>query len=401
MPVRITAGEKHNLIQTSLELSVTHDLPGLDISVFLLGAGRKMSGDDSIVFYNNPSSPGVQGRFTDTQAHFKLDLTQLDEVSRLMVTASHDDLILKKAGVLKAEVGGFEFNPLSGLQGEKAAMLLEIYNHKGSWKLAAVGQGFTGGLGELIRYFGGEVESGPAPAATPTPAPRPAIPALNTASRASGPATGSAGASPAGRGGSVNLLKVASGTSTISLAKGERVSLRKEDGAPDLSGSCMGLGWDAASGRSIDLDAGCLLFDSAHKHLETIFFMKLAGGGGAVRHSGDNLTGHGEGDDETISVDLDRLAPNVQHLVFVVNSFSGHNFRDVQRAFCRLFNGRTQHELARFDLTGGESATAMLMARLTRREGGWDMTALGTKAGGQTARGSIKDAQQELRSAGV
>ncbi len=377
-------GEKRPLSQTTLELRVQHDLPGLDLSLFALDGERQMAGDESIVFYNNPALPGggVVGRFGEREAHFSIDLTRLGAVERLMLTASHDQWPLKRAGRLRAEIAGMSFEPLAVFENEKAAMLLEVYRHRGEWKIAAIGQGFSGGLADLINYFGGEVAQPPAPAPVSSPAPAPARPP--------GPAA------------SVSLLKVVSLNKSISLAKGERVSLRKEDGAPDLRQVSMGLGWDAASGKgSIDLDAGCLLFDEQFKHLETVFFMRLTSSNKAVRHSGDNLTGEGEGDDEVIEVDLTAVPERAAHLVFVVNSFSGHNFGGVKRAFCRLFVTSTKQELVRFDLSGGEATTGMLMSRLSRSPGpegsGWHMTALGLTAPGMTARGSIKRAQQELR----
>ena len=389
-------GEKRPLTQTTLELRVQHDLPGLDLSLFALDGERQMAGDESIVFYNNPALPGggVVGRFGEREAHFSVDLTRLGSVERLMLTASHDEWPLKRAERLRAEVAGLSFEPLDVFQNEKAAMLLEVYRHRGEWKIAAIGQGFSGGLADLIAYFGGEV------AQTPVPAPVPAPPASSTPARPPSPAPPNlATSSPAA---SVSLLKVVSLNKSISLAKGERVSLRKEDGAPELTEVSMGLGWDAASGKgNIDLDAGCLLFDEQFKHLETVFFMRLTSSNKAVRHSGDNLTGEGEGDDEVIEVDLTGVPERAAHLVFVVNSFSGHNFSDVKRAFCRLFVTKTKQELVRFDLSGGEATTGMLMSRLSRspgREGGgWHMTALGLTAPGMTARGSIKRAQQELR----
>ena len=388
----LQAGEKRPLTQTQLELRVQHDLPGLDLSLFALDGERRMAGDESIVFYNNLALPGggVTGQFGEFEARFRLDLTKLGSVERLMLTASHDEWPLKRAGQLRAEVAGLTFEPLSTLQTEKAAMLLEFYRHRGEWRVSAVGQGFAGGLGDLIALFGGEVEEPPTPVPAPQPAaaPTPAPPASTSLSPAS-----------------VNLVKVVSLNKSVSLAKGERVSLRKEDGAPELSRVSMGLGWDAASGRSVDLDAGCLLFDGQFKHLETVFFMHLSSSNQSVKHSGDNLTGAGAGDDEVIAVDLTAVPERAAHLVFVVNSFSGHKFSDVKRAFCRLFVSGSGHELARFDLSGGEATTGMLMARLSRSNagqgsGGWQMTALGLSAPGMTARGSIKRAQQELREAG-
>ncbi|WP_161881107.1 TerD family protein [Deinococcus alpinitundrae] len=386
-------GEKRPLTQTRFELHVQHDLPGLDLSLFALSGERLMAGDESIVFYNSPALPsgGVTGRFSEFEAHFSIDLTRLGSatgigpdtgsVERLMLTASHDEWPLKRAGHLRAEVAGLVFEPLPTLQNEKAAMLLEFYRYRGEWRVAAIGEGFAGGLADLIALFGGEVEETPAPASTR------AVAAL-------------AQPSPD----RLNLVKVVSLSKSLSLEKGERVSLCKEDGAPELGRVSLGLGWDAASDRNIDLDAGCLLFDAQFKHLETVFFMRLNSSNNSVKHSGDNLTGEGEGDDEVIEVDLSAVPERAVHLVFVVNSFSGHKFSDVKRAFCRLFIIGSGHELARFDLSGGEATTGMLMARLSRSDsgrqsGGWQMTALGLSAPGMTARGSIKRAQQELREA--
>ena len=387
-------GEKRSLTQTRLELRVQHDLPGLDLSLFALDGERQMAGDESIVFYNNPALPGggVTGQFGEFEARFSLDLSQLGSVERLMLTASHDEWPLKRAGHLRAEVAGLVFEPLPALQNEKAAMLLEFYRYRGEWRVAAVGQGFAGGLADLIALFGGEVEAAPAPAL--------ASAVLATPAQVSPASPSPTNSSPA----SLSLVKVVSLSKSLSLNKGERVSLRKEDGAPELRRVSLGLGWDAASGRNIDLDAGCLLFGEEFKHLETVFFMRLSSSNGSVKHSGDNLTGEGEGDDEVIEVDLSAVPQRAVHLVFVVNSFSGHKFSDVKRAFCRLFISESGHELARFDLSGGEATTGMLMARLSRSDsgspsGGWQMTALGLSAPGMTARGSVKRAQQELRDA--
>ena len=395
-------GEKRSLTQTRFELRVQHDLPGLDLSLFALNGERQMAADESIVFYNNPALPGggVTGRFSGFEAYFSIDLSRFGSgsdtgsVERLMLTASHDEWPIKRATRLRAEVAGLVFEPLPALEGEKAAMLLEFYRYRGEWRVAAVGQGFAGGLADLIGLFGGEVEAAPAPALT-SAAPAHISPASPNPANST-PAT----LSPA----HLSLVKVVSLSKSLSLTKGERVSLRKEDGAPELRRVSLGLGWDAASGRNIDLDAGCLLFGEQFKHLETVFFMRLSSSNGSVKHSGDNLTGEGEGDDEVIEVDLSAVPPQAVHLVFVVNSFSGHKFSDVKRAFCRLFVSGSGHELARFDLSGGEATTGMLMARLSRSDsgsqsGGWQMTALGLSAPGMTARGSIKRAQQELREA--
>src|SRR3954464_11565534 len=116
---------------------------------------------------------------------------------------------------------------------------------------------------------------------------------------------------------------------SVSLRKGETVSLVKTAG-PALTRVRMGLGWDVLEKRgffggmkaqSIDLDASCLLFDGSGGLVDQVWFRQLQSVDRTVRHTGDNLTGAGEGDDESIIVDLPALNPQVRTLVFVVNSF--------------------------------------------------------------------------------
>ncbi|UWX65113.1 TerD family protein [Deinococcus rubellus] len=163
-----------------------HDLPGLDLSLFALDGERQMATDESIVFHNNPALPGsgVTGRFSQYEAQFSIDLAWLGNVERLMSTASHDEWPLKRAGRLRAEVAGLAFEPLSALQSEKAAMLLEFYRYRGEWRVAAVGQGFAGGLAELIALFGSEVAQPPhlrphLPLPVPSPYPPPQRPPVS------------------------------------------------------------------------------------------------------------------------------------------------------------------------------------------------------------------------------
>src|SRR4030095_2715769 len=118
----------------------------------------------------------------------------------------------------------------------------------------------------------------------------------------------------------------------------QSVSLVKT-GAPPLVRVRMGLGWDPATyGRNIDLDASCILYDDRGKDVDKVWFMSKKGARGAVRHSGDNLTGQGQGDDELIFVDLAALPPNVRTLVFTVNSFQGQAFTEVREAYCTLLD---------------------------------------------------------------
>lgn len=180
----------------------------------------------------------------------------------------------------------------------------------------------------------------------------------------------------------------------ISLQKGQRISLEKEAGTT-LDKVVMGLGWDEAVREkkgffgtktvkeAIDLDASCLLFDENKNLVDAVWFRQLGSRCGAVTHTGDNRTGEGDGDDEQIIVDLSRLPASVKTLVFTVNSFTGESFADVPNAFCRIVNGRSNAEIARYDLSVQGAHTAQIMAKLYRHTDGWKMQALGENSNGR------------------
>lgn len=179
----------------------------------------------------------------------------------------------------------------------------------------------------------------------------------------------------------------------VSLVKGQSVRLEKRGGG-QLTRVTMGLGWDVrkskgllglfGGGGEIDLDASCLLFDGGVRLLDQVWFQQLRSQDGSIVHSGDNRTGAGHGDDETITVDLTRLPPAVTALVFTVNSFRGDRFDRIDNAYCRLIDAANAAELARYDLTGAGPHTGQVMAQMTRTGGGWDFKALGVRTSGQT-----------------
>jgi tellurium resistance protein TerZ len=179
---------------------------------------------------------------------------------------------------------------------------------------------------------------------------------------------------------------------SVSLAKGQKVSLTKPEGGT-LTHVRMGLGWDAVTkkglfgGRktqSIDLDASAVLYAADGSVVDQVWFSQLKSKDGSVLHSGDNLTGEGEGDDESITVHLDRVPTAVTQLVFLVNSFTGQNFSQIENAFCRLVDETTGQEIARYELTGSGTHTAQVMAKVARDGSGWSMTAIGLIASGRT-----------------
>jgi tellurium resistance protein TerZ len=177
----------------------------------------------------------------------------------------------------------------------------------------------------------------------------------------------------------------------ISLSKGQTVSLAKNTG---LAKVAMGLGWDAAKkgglfgrlGRpaEIDLDASVLVFDAHGAVIDTVWFRQLKGMNGAIVHSGDNRTGDGDGDDETINIDLAALDSKAVSLVFVVNSYTGQTFNDVENASCRLVDLAKREELVKFTLAEKGANTGVVMAVLSRKTGAWEMTAVGQPVNGRT-----------------
>jgi tellurium resistance protein TerZ len=191
---------------------------------------------------------------------------------------------------------------------------------------------------------------------------------------------------------------------SISLNKGQSVSLQKSDGG-GLTRVRMGLGWDAqkvkglfgkVKEKSVDLDASCLLFDAANMLRDQVWFSQLRSKDGALQHLGDNLTGRGDGDDESIVVDLSAVNPEITQLVFVVSSYSGQSFSAIENAFCRLIDSSNEQEVARYDLSGSGAHTAQIMAKVSRSGSGWTMTALGVKTNGRTIKDMMPAVSQTL-----
>ncbi|RBP44602.1 tellurium resistance protein TerZ [Roseimicrobium gellanilyticum] len=179
----------------------------------------------------------------------------------------------------------------------------------------------------------------------------------------------------------------------ISLQKGQKISLEKEAGGT-LTKIVMGLGWDAKKKKSffglgskdqeIDLDASCALFDDQNRPMDIVYFGQLTSRDGSINHTGDNRTGAGDGDDEQIIVDLSRVSAGVKSLIFVVSSFTGQSFAEIENAFCRVINGSNNQELAKYDLSCNGSHTAMVMAKVYRHNNEWKMHAIGENAAGRT-----------------
>ena len=171
----------------------------------------------------------------------------------------------------------------------------------------------------------------------------------------------------------------------VSLAKGGNVSLSKE--APGLTAVTVGLGWDVrtTTGADFDLDASALGVNSSGKIVSDqhfVFYNNLTSPEGAIQHTGDNLTGQGEGDDEQINVNLATLPAEVDKIVFAVSIHQaearGQNFGQVRNAFIRVVNQNGGTEIARYDLTEDASTeTAMVFGEIYRHGAEWKFRAVG------------------------
>ncbi|MEV4681310.1 TerD family protein, partial [Streptomyces kurssanovii] len=144
----------------------------------------------------------------------------------------------------------------------------------------------------------------------------------------------------------------------VSLSKGGNVSLTKA--APNLTAVTVGLGWDVrtTTGTDFDLDASALLTNAEGKVTNDgnfVFFNNLKSSDGSVEHTGDNLTGEGEGDDEQIKVNLAAVPADVDKIVFPVSIYEAESrqqsFGQVRNAFIRVVNQADNNELARYDLS--------------------------------------------------
>ncbi|MGW0650614.1 TerD family protein, partial [Streptomyces umbrinus] len=171
----------------------------------------------------------------------------------------------------------------------------------------------------------------------------------------------------------------------VSLAKGGNVSLSKE--APGLTAVLVGLGWDVrtTTGTDYDLDASALLLNEAGKvasDTQFVFYNNLTSPDGSVEHTGDNLTGEGEGDDEVIKVNLAGVPADVTRIVFPVSIHDaenrGQSFGQVRGAFIRIVNQAGGAEIARYDLSeDAATETAMVFGELYRNGAEWKFRAVG------------------------
>ena len=167
----------------------------------------------------------------------------------------------------------------------------------------------------------------------------------------------------------------------INLEKGQRVNV-------NLPKFVVGLGWDAnatSTGQDFDLDASVFVLGENKKLLTDshfVFYNNLTSPDGAVEHTGDNLTGVGDGDDESIKIDLSKINPNATELCFVVTIHDAENrkqnFGQVRNSFVRVYNPDTKEEILKYELEEDFSIeTAVEFGRLYKRNGEWKFEAVG------------------------
>ncbi|MDQ1145360.1 stress response protein SCP2 [Bacillus sp. SORGH_AS 510] len=186
----------------------------------------------------------------------------------------------------------------------------------------------------------------------------------------------------------------------INLQKGQRVDLTK--GNPGLTKVLVGLGWDpvqsggggglfgglfgGGGAPNVDCDASVIMLganDKLQNNKDVIYFGNLKSNDGSVQHSGDNLTGDGDGDDEQIMIDLSRVPGNIQKLVFVVNIYDcvkrKQHFGMIRNAFIRVVNPSNNLELIHYNLTDNYSGlTCLVTGEIYRHGNDWKFAAIGS-----------------------
>ncbi|MDY7003762.1 MAG: TerD family protein [Cyanobacteriota bacterium] len=173
---------------------------------------------------------------------------------------------------------------------------------------------------------------------------------------------------------------------SINLSKGERISLSKE--APGMNKAIAGLGWDvnvSDTGSDFDLDVSVFMLGANGKIPQEkyfVFYNSLKSADGAVESMGDSRTGKGEGDDETVTVDLSKVDSAIEEIVFVVTIYEAdkrrQNFGQVRNSYIRIYDGETQEEITKYELEEDFSReTAIEFGKFYKKSGEWKFQAVG------------------------
>ncbi|MCM1992822.1 TerD family protein [Oceanirhabdus seepicola] len=180
---------------------------------------------------------------------------------------------------------------------------------------------------------------------------------------------------------------------TISLSKGQKINLSKE--APGLKKAIIGLGWDTnkySGGHDFDLDASAFLANESGKSAEEdfVFYGNLKHKSEAVIHTGDNRTGDGDGDDEQIIVDFQKIPSHISKVAITATIYEAmkrqQSFGQVSNAYIRLVDAETNNEILRFDLSEEYSIeTALVFCEIYIKNGEWRFSAVGAGFSGGLA----------------
>ncbi|MGY4384262.1 tellurium resistance protein TerZ [Pedobacter sp. UYP24] len=182
----------------------------------------------------------------------------------------------------------------------------------------------------------------------------------------------------------------------INLQKGQRISLEKTNGSK-LQNICVGINWGAIEKKglfgfgktkeAVDLDASCALYGEAKNLTEVVYFGNLGSKDGAIKHSGDDLTGDMGGDDgldnEVITLDFSRLSSSVNYVAFVLNSFRGQDFGTIPFASIRIYEGtpkRVNEVFATYDIANGSGFAghvSMVLGVFYKKNDEWKFNAIG------------------------
>ncbi|OQY09022.1 MAG: stress protein [Fusobacteriia bacterium 4572_132] len=178
----------------------------------------------------------------------------------------------------------------------------------------------------------------------------------------------------------------------VNLSKGARVSLTKD--SQGLKKIIVGLGWDEATkkkgffsallggGANIDCDASILMLDNNEKLKETVYYGKLKSSNESIIHTGDNLTGEGEGDDEQIKIDLEKVPSDIGKMIVVINIYDckkrNQDFGMIKNAFVRVVDQKDGQEMLKYNLTENyNEKTAIIVSEIYRNNGEWKFAAIG------------------------
>ncbi|WP_327146209.1 TerD family protein [Nocardia sp. NBC_01327] len=342
----LTQGQAGELGLAELVVTVFHSAR-VDLAALLLTARGRVRSDEDLVFYNQPAGPGV--RLIPGQTSLAINLREIPaDIGFIRIVLALDDrnAHFNDYPPPHLTIADAQANPLyeyviEGLGPESTLVALDLDRTGDGWQTRAVGHGYVSGFAALVAAHAVSIGN-TSPTAQPT---EPAWSAV--------------------------------------LQPGQDVALRTH-GGKELANVKLALGWDPVHVQSrwgsrpaeIDLDASALVF-AGNDLIDAAFYGQLSTRDGAIRHSGDNLTGEGKGDNEVITVDLTRLPMRATAIVFVITSYAGHTFERVRNAFWRLIDGSSSAELTRANLSAGGPHTGMVVAKVHRQDGVWKIQSLG------------------------